>query len=1030
MHFKPVAAIGCLLNCITFIIAQNTLPLEKFNLRSIGPAGMSGRVTSIALSKFDKNQIYIGAASGGVWKSTNGGISFVPVFDHADIQSIGALATDPVRSDIVWAGTGEGNPRNSQNSGNGIYKSLDGGKTWKNMGLKNSKAIHRILIHPKNPDIVYAGVLGNSWANSEERGVYKTTDGGKTWERILFSNNQSGCAELIMDPSNPDKLFAALWQFQRKPYFFTSGGEGSGLYVTHDGGANWTRLSEKNGLPKGKLGRFGISIAPSLTSRIYTIAESAEGLGFYRSDDGGNNFYKVSTSPNMGNRPFYYSEIYTDPTNENRIYSLWSQVAQSEDGGKTWNILADWGHIHPDHHAFYIDPDNPKYLINGNDGGLNISYDQGKSWRFIENLPLGQFYHINVDDEIPYNVYGGLQDNGSWKGPGFLFSHSGILNSHWQELLFGDGFDVIPLPEEPHKGYAAYQGGNIYFYNLKTGANQFIQPVHPQGTYLRYNWNAAMNIDPFNKNGIYVGSQFVHYSKDNGMSWEIISPDLSTNDTAKLHQEKSGGLTIDATNAENYCTIISISPSSLNPEIIWAGTDDGQVQVTNDKGKSWTNTTANFKDLPKNSWICQVKPSLKNEKECWVVANNYRQGDWGVYVYKTTDLGKTWKRIDHAGIHGYALSVLADANSKLVFLGTERGLYVSNDEGNTFKKWEKFPSVSVQDMVIQEKEKDLVIGTFGRSIYILDDLEALRKLSDQPTKKSSKIISLSHAYYANFLRASGPHFEADESYTGANKKTGSQLFIFLDTSLFAKGKKTKFTFEIKNNAKQTLRTWHQEIDSAGLHQLTINWNRDGFHFPGLGEIKKDDDAPQGSALPPGTYMLVVSCKKFRDSIEGAYLQAPQSSFSATSETQKNLLRDSFKKVAERARSNFDLLKKMEQRINFIEKVDFMNDSLTSEIRKTGNALKDSLRQYKLLFTLPPETYYYEEITVRIIGKLYETWGYIESDDMPGKNAENAIYNCEILNKEAGQKINHFFEQHYKPFLEKAKSGSIKWWEEK
>lgn len=1030
MHFKPVTAFGCLLTCITFIIAQNNLPLEKFNLRSIGPAGMSGRVTAIALSKFDKNQIYIGAASGGVWKSTNGGISFVPVFDNTDIQSIGALATDPVRSDVVWAGTGEGNPRNSQNSGNGIYKSVDGGKTWTNMGLKNSKAIHRILIHPKNPDIVYAGVLGNSWANSEERGVYKTTNGGKTWERILFSNNQSGCAELIMDPANPDKLFAALWQFQRKPYFFTSGGEGSGLYVTYDGGTNWTKLSEKNGLPKGKLGRFGISIAPSLTSRVYTLAESAEGIGFYRSDDGGSNFYKVSNSPNMGNRPFYYSEIYTDPANENRIYSLWSQIAQSEDGGKTWNILADWGHIHPDHHAFYIDPENPKYLINGNDGGLNLSYDQGKSWRFIENLPLGQFYHVNVDDEIPYNVYGGLQDNGSWKGPGFTFSYSGILNSHWQELLFGDGFDVIPLPGEPHKGYAAYQGGNLYFYNLKTGANQFIQPVHPQGKYLRYNWNAAMSIDPFNKNGIFAGSQFVHYSKDNGMSWEIISPDLSTNDTAKLHQEKSGGLTIDATNAENYCTIIAISPSPANSQTIWAGTDDGQVQLTTDKGKNWTNVTANLKDLPKNSWICQIKTSSKNEKECWVVANNYRQGDWGIYVYKTQDLGKTWKRITTVGIEGYALSIVADDKSKLVFLGTERGLYVSNDEGSTFKKWNRFPSVSVQDMVIQEKEQDLVIGTFGRSIYILDDLEALRKLCDQSELKSSKIISLSHAYYANFLKAAGPHFEADESYTGSNKKTGAQLFLFLDTSLFEKGKKARLTFEIKNKATQTLRTWHQEIDSAGLHQLTINWNRDGFHFPGLGELKKEDDAPQGAALPPGNYQLVVSCKKFKDSINGEYLLAPQSSFSEEGEKQKNVLRDTFKKVTAHARKNFDLLKKMEQRINFIEKVDFINDSLTSEIHKKGAALKDSIKQYKLLFTQAPETYYYEEITVRIINKLYETSGYIESDNVPGENAKNAIHNCELLNEEAGKKINRFFELQYMPFLEKAKSGNIKWWEDK
>lgn len=1010
--------------------AQNNIPLEKFNFRSIGPAGMSGRVTSIAVSKFDNNQIYIGAASGGVWKSVNGGLSFKPVFDKMNIQSIGALATDPLRSDVVWAGSGEGNPRNSQNSGNGIYKSLDGGKTWKNMGLENSKAIHRIIIHPTNPDVVYVGVLGNSWANSEERGVYKTTDGGITWKKILFSNNQSGCAELIMDPSNPDKLFAALWQFQRKPYFFNSGGDGSGIHVTYDGGITWKKLDQTCGLPKGNLGRFGMAISPSMTNRVYTIAESSEGIAFYRSDNGGQNFYKVSTSSNMGNRPFYYNEIYVDPQNENRIYSLWSQISQSEDGGKTWGVLADWGHIHPDHHAFYIDPNNPKFLINGNDGGLNISYDRGESWRFIENLPLGQFYHVNVDDEIPYNIYGGLQDNGSWKGPGFVFEYSGILNNHWQELLFGDGFDVIPIPGESEKGYATYQGGNAYFYNLKNGSNQFIQPVHPTGKYLRFNWNAALAINPFNKNGLYFGSQFLHYSTNNGLSYTIISPDLTTNDTAKLHQEKSGGLTIDATNAENYCTIISIAPSAKNKDIIWVGTDDGNIQLTKDAGKNWVNVGKNIKELPKNAWIPYIYVSTYNENECWVVANNYRQGDWGVYVFKTTDLGKTWKRIGNNGVvEGYALSVLPVLESNLVFLGTERGLFVSNDEGNSFKKFNQFPSCPVQDLTIQEREQDLVISTFGRSIYILDDLEALKSYSSENIEKT-KIVSITHAYKANYTRPYGARFEADESYSGQNKTQGSVLFFNLDSNAFEKKTvKTKIKFEIKDLAHKTLRTYHQEFDSIGLHSTVIHWHRDGIKFPSLHEYKKDDDAPGGPALPPGEYWICLTIKGKKDSIKGKFNAAPKSSYSNDGEAQKNTLRDTIKPIVNNAYTTFELVRKMEKKIALFEKIKFSDSSLNKELTKQSKELKDSIRTLKLLFMLPPDVSYYEDITVRLINKLHEANGYIESDDVPAENAYRAIKNVEELTNIISKRVNMFFESKYIPYLEKVKNGTVNWWEE-
>jgi photosystem II stability/assembly factor-like uncharacterized protein len=378
-----------------------------------------------------------------------------------------ASALEEINANVIYVGTGEGNPRNSHNSGKGIYKSLDAGKTWKYIGLEATKTIHRIVINPLNSNQIYVAAMGSVWGPNEDRGVFKSNDGGQTWQKVLYNNSTTGCAELILDINNPNKIIANMYDFQRKPYTYRSGGNGSGLYVSNDGGNNWTKLSSKNGLPEGNLGRIGIAISSSNPDRIYAIIES-KNTAFYRSNDGGNNWFKTSQNPNIGNRPFYYSEIYVDPKNENRVFSIWSQISKSEDGGKNWEILADWGHIHPDHHAFFVHPDDPNFMINGNDGGLNISYDGGQTWRFAENIPVGQFYHVNVDNEIPYNVYGGLQDNGSWIGPGFLFKNGGIQNHHWQELLYGDGFDVAPIENNPNEGYAMYQSGNVFHYNLKT----------------------------------------------------------------------------------------------------------------------------------------------------------------------------------------------------------------------------------------------------------------------------------------------------------------------------------------------------------------------------------------------------------------------------------------------------------------------------------------------------------------------------------------------------------------------------------
>jgi len=546
--------------------------LKGFSPRSIGPAGMSGRVTAIDAVQNNPDIIYIGSASGGVWKSTSGGVSWEPLFQDQDFASIGALKIDQNVPDIIWVGTGEGNPRNSQSSGNGVYKSIDGGKTWKHMGLADSRNIHRIILDPRDSNVIYVGVQGAAWGPGEERGLFKSTDGGESWDKILYINDRTGIGELIIDPSNPNKLFAAMWQFERQPWFFKSGGEGSGLYVTHNGGKNWKRLDIENGMPEGELGRIGLGISAHNPEVVYALIESKK-TAFYRSDDGGQKFVKV-TDQNIGGRPFYYGEFHLDPENENRIYNIHTTVDVSTDGGRTFSNLIPYQKVHPDYHAWYSHPTDGSFIMCGNDGGMAISRDRGKTWSFVENLPLAQFYHINYDMQKPYNVYGGMQDNGSWQGPSMVYKTGGIKNEYWKEVSFGDGFDVVPDRTDPDEGFSMSQQGNVVRYNTRTGFNKFVQPVHPQGEKLRFNWNAAIAADPFNDAGLYFGSQYLHKSTDRGDNWTIISPDLTTNDPEKQKADESGGLTFDATGAENFTTIIAIAPSPINKDVIWVGTDD------------------------------------------------------------------------------------------------------------------------------------------------------------------------------------------------------------------------------------------------------------------------------------------------------------------------------------------------------------------------------------------------------------------------------------------------------------------------
>ena len=759
--------------------------LAGMKARSIGPASMSGRVAAIDAVESNPDIVYVGAATGGVWKSVDGALSFTPIFDDQPVAAIGAVAIFQPSPDIVWVGTGEGNPRNSMSVGNGIYKSIDAGRTWQHLGLDKTERIHRILTHPTDPNIVWVAAMGQAWGQNADRGIFKTIDGGKTWTKVLYVNERTGAADLIIDPSNPNKLFAAMWEYRRWPWFFNSGGPGSGLYVTHDGGATWKRMTEEDGMPKGNLGRIGLAIARSNPSIVYALVE-AEKSALLRSDDGGRKWNAVNTEYNVANRPFYYADIRVDPADPNRVYNVYSLVSLSTDGGKSFRTLIPFAKIHPDYHAFWINPNDPTHIYAGNDGGVAESKDRGASWRFVATLPLAQYYHIAVDNDVPYNVYGGMQDNGSWKGPNTTWETAGIRNWDWQEVGFGDGFGTVPVITDPMVGYAMSQEGHLMRWNLRTGERKTIRPAPPETDEkdLRFNWNAAIAADPFDPDTVYFGSQYVHKSTDRGDSWTIISPDLTTNRKEWQNQARTGGLTPDVTSAENFTTILIIAPSPIERGTIWAGTDDGRVHVTRDGGANWTSVEGNLKGVPANTWVPEIKASRHSAGTAFIVLDDHRRSNWTPYVYRTTDYGKTWTSLATKDLQGYALSIEQDpVDPELLFLGTEFGLWTSLDAGRSWMKWKHgFPTVSVQGLVVHPRDHDLVVGTHGRAAYILDDVRPLRSVSKAILDQPLHLFEIPDAQAYTTRQKKGGRFLGDGEFRADNRPYGALLTYSLNVA--------------------------------------------------------------------------------------------------------------------------------------------------------------------------------------------------------------------------------------------------------
>jgi len=769
-----VLTLVCLLLVALSGLAQDvTLDSDTISglpIRSIGPAAMGGRIADIAaVREGQRLTIYVGSASGGVWKSVDGGTTFKPIFDKQPTQSIGSIAVDPQNSKTVWVGTGESWVRNSVSVGTGVYRSRDGGENWEAMGLPDSEHVSRIVVHPKESNTVYACALGHLWNSNTERGVFKTTDGGKTWNKILYRNDSTGCAEMAMDPQDPGVLYAAMWDVRREPYNFRSGGPGSGLFKTTDGGVTWHEL--RKGLPEGDLGRIGIGIAASRRERVYAVVEAKNHTALYRSDDAGDSWTEMNSSFNVSGRPFYFARLAVDPKNPDRVYKPGFFLTVSEDGGKSFSAAFSTSEgmsgsgVHSDLHALWINPENPDQMLVGTDGGIYQSFDQGNHWRFLANLPVSQFYHVSADMADPYNVYGGLQDNGTWMGPSRAVD--GIGNRHWRVIGVGDGFWAFSDPADPDYAYVEYQGAMISRFRKSTGEAKDVKPLpRPGEPEFRFNWNAPIHMSPNQPGTVYLGGQFLFRSRDHGESWDRISPDLTTNDPARQHQETSGGLTIDNSDAEKYETIYTIAESPKDANVIWAGTDDGNVQITRDGGKHWNNVVKNIPGLPANTWVSTIEASHFEAAVAYATFDGHALGDMKTYVYRTADYGKTWTSLSTPELNGYAHVVREDlVNKNLLFVGTEFGLFLSIDGGAHWAQFKgSLPNVAVRDLAIHPRESDLLVATHGRGIYILDDVTPIRALTPEILAKDLAMLPSRASVLA--LAASEQRFDGGAEFEG------------------------------------------------------------------------------------------------------------------------------------------------------------------------------------------------------------------------------------------------------------------------
>jgi len=838
--------------------------VKALEFRNIGPAVMGGRIDDVAVVESRPSTFYVAAASAGLWRTVNNGTTFEPVFDAQDASSIGDVAIAPSDPGTLYVGTGEPNNRQSSSWGKGVYRTRDGGKTWANVGLEDTLHIGRIVVHPTNPEVAYVAALGHLWGPNKERGLFKTTDGGKTWTNTRFIDEDTGFVDVAIDPESPDTLYAASYQRRRTPFGYNGGGPGSALWKTTDGGGTWTKMA--GGLPaEGDIGRIGLAVYPRDPRTVYALVEHAKQGGIYRSDDRGESWRKMSeTNP----RPSYYSKVRVDPGNDQRVWVLGAAMYYSEDGGRTFRTdLVQ--KIHGDYHAMWIDPADSNHMLVGSDGGIHISYDRGRTWDFVNTVPLAQFYEVHYDMRSPYWVCGGLQDNGSWCGPSRTLYQQGIANEDWFRVGGGDGFFVVIDPTDHNILYSESQDGNVRRFHLGRNESRVIRPEAPAGEKYRFNWNTPIVISPHDPKTIYYAAHRVFASRDRGETWSVASPDLTNGarrddlpifgKTAKEFLSRNDGVV-------HFGTTTTLAESPLKAGVLWVGTDDGNVQVSRDGGATWTNVTARIPGVPRGTYVSRVEPSRTGEGAAYVALDGHRGDDYSVYVFFTPDFGTTWRSVSANLPKGFVASVVREhpRQPNLLFVGTENGLWTSLDRGRSWRRLsgKNLPTVPVDDVQVHPRDNDLILGTHGRGVWILDDLGPIEELAARGDRTPFDLAAAGGKAELYAIRPAVQYRvyghkgnTGHKTFLGPNPADGALITYFLPSK---PGEKDEVKVTVTDGTGAVVREIKAPAKEQGVNR--INWDL-RYEPP----VKPDPDAgesffgpPRGPLVPPGTYTVTLA----------------------------------------------------------------------------------------------------------------------------------------------------------------------------
>jgi len=846
----------------------STDQLDQLTFRNIGPSVAGGRIHDIEVLPNDPATVFIASASGGIWKSSNKGTTWKPVFDDQAVSTFGDMAISLSNPDVIYAGSGEQQNRQSTSWGNGIYKSENQGETWRSIGLEKTYHIARVIIHPENPNIVFVAALGNLWNSSKERGVYQTTNGGKNWKKVLYIDDMTGVVDMAMDKNNPNILYAATYQRMRKAWGFNGGGPGSGIYKTTDGGKTWNELT--GGLPPGDKGRIGLATSKTRSNIIYATIEHADSSGFYRSGNGGRTWKRVNK---LNPRPMYYSHIFVDPNNDDIVYMLATEFYRTKDAGKTFYQMPtrptyDVG-VHSDHHTLWINPNNSNHFFLAGDAGLHESWDGGVAYNRLNNIPIGQFYGIGADMEVPYNIYGGMQDNHSWMGPSATRHWLGILADDWKQVGFGDGMYQQPDPESSML-YNASQNGNIIRVDRKTGNMQGLKPFPSDSKEkYRFDWVTPLAISKHSSKKVFLGGNRLFISDNGGDSWER-TEDLSSN-TNRDSLTIMGVLGADIKLSKNdgtssYGEIISISESPLWHRVIWVGTDDGNIQVSRDGGEKWEEVSGNITGIPAGSYVSRVLSSIRDRGSAYVTFDRHREGDWKPYVFRTEDYGKTWVPLTR-GLPSGSVNVIAEHpdNPDVLFLGTEHAVYLSVNAGSDWTKFKSnLPTTLYDDLLIHPREKDLVLGTHGRSFWVLDDTSPLAEWSTV-YNKPVHVFSVRAATLFHYWKDTS--YRAQEEWAGENPPYGAIISYLVNSDV------DSVTITVKRRKNQIIRTYRQPVVKGSIQRLAWDLKypppssqQNESKTEGLQKPKPEDILPkpahpldpQGPSVSPGLYSVTIA----------------------------------------------------------------------------------------------------------------------------------------------------------------------------